>query len=225
MGPVARGRVMGFIEKLPFRRRIEGESRARFRLTPSSGRHSAGGKLPLERRRARALVLGAAVFAVMVLVSAMPISALLTQHQQVAAATAQLRSLRAENRVLGHQARELSSPAAVAALARQDYGLVAPGQKAYDVIPPPGAPAPTAAGSGHVPLEQRPVVPGSLLSQQLLGAAASPSTTLPRPAVTLATTRGSNDASAPGGAPVDTARAHTSGGYWSRVAHTLEFWN
>jgi hypothetical protein len=160
-----------------------------------------------------------------VLASAMPLSALMAQHQQLASSTSQIERLRVENRSLGDEARQLSDAAAVAGLARRDYGLVAAGQKAYDILPPPGAQEPTAADSGHVPLEEPPVVPGSSRSQELLGIGGDASA----PSGVAAPDRGAAHVPAgtqtsAGGGVGATGDADT-GGFWSRVTHTLEFWS
>jgi cell division protein FtsB len=172
----------------------------------SSWRRREPGPRSVERRRARALVLAAVVFAAVVLLSALPWSTLMDQHAQLSSAAAQVTALQAQNRALAVEERELSNATTVAGLARQDYGLVEPGQKAYDILPPPGTTDPTAVTAGHVPLDEPPVMPGSALSEKLLGAG-------------------------PAGATPSGARGRTSadprdsGGFWSRVGHTLEFWN
>jgi cell division protein FtsB len=178
---------------------------------------------PLARRRARALVLGAAVFAVVVLASALPVSTLLAQRHQLASTAFQIERLQVENRSLGDQARRLSTGGAVTALARRDYGLVAPGQTAYDILPAPGPQQVAAPDSGHVPLEEAPVEPGSPRSQELLGvgtaSSSSPGTAVSRGGGAPRTT------AAPGGAAPAAGAPPAAGGFWSRVVHTLEFWS
>jgi cell division protein FtsB len=180
-------------------------------------RRPASGQRPVERRRARALLLAAVLFCGIVLLSALPWSTLLNERSQLSSASAEVLALRAENRALADQARQLSNTSIQTALARQDYGLVHPGQTAYDILPPPGTTSSNAVASGHVPLDEAPVVPGSRRSQELLEAGVG-GATVPGDAGATATdqTKGS------------TSRAGSrsgGGGFWSRVGHTLEFWS
>jgi cell division protein FtsB len=168
------------------------------------------------------LLLAAVVFAFVVVFLTMPWSALASQHQQLSSDSAQVKELQAENRALSAQARQLSDPTAVAGLAREDYGLVRPGQRAYAILPPAGSGSSTVNDAGHVPLNQAPVVPGSRQSQELLGAGAGSVTPAEASARTSGSqTRGERSLAA-GGAPQGTQQ--DTGGFWSRVAHTLEFW-
>jgi hypothetical protein len=151
------------------------------------------------------------LFAGAVLLTGLPVSALLAQHRQLASTAAGLRQLQAADSSLTAQSRRLSDSGTVSGLARSDYGLVPPGQKAYVILPPPGASAAAVAGSGHVPLQGPPVVPGSAQSQALLGVGA------PGPSTSRART-----SSARRGNPAGSAAA--PGSFWSRVEHALEFW-
>ena len=161
------------------------------------------------------------VFAALVLLTTLPWTTLLDQHAQLASASAQVSQLQAENHALAAQARELSNKSTQAGLARQDYGLVEPGQKAYDILPAPGKAAPKAAAAGHVPLNEPPVVPGSRQSEELLGAGviSAPAVNTPAPAATPKTVGGTAQGSAVAANPLG-ARS-----FWSRVGHSLEFWS
>jgi cell division protein FtsB len=163
---------------------------------------------PAKRRlrlqlRPRLPVLVALLIAGVVLVTSMPVSALLTQRKQLATTSAALARAQAADRALSAQTKALSKPGTVSGLARTDYGLVPPGTKAYVILPPEGASASAVANSGHVPLNGPPVVPGSERSRQLLGLSGSG----PGPSTGAASSHHS--------APVS---------FWSRVARTLEFW-
>jgi len=168
-------------------------------------------------------VVGALVFAAVVLLTALPWSTLVNQHTQLTSASAQVGVLEAENHALALQARELSDKAIEAGLARQDYGLVKPGQKAYEILPAPGKKASTVITAGHVPLDEGPVVPGSRQSEELLGLGGVS-------APTGGSLRPTGD-----GSVHDTGRGSGTGtgngdslgarSFWSRVAHSLEFWN
>lgn len=172
---------------------------------------------PVERRRARALVLGSVAFAAIVLLSALPWSTLLDEHAQLSSDSAEVSTLQAQNRALADQARQLADTSTQTALARQDYGLVHPGQTAYDILPAPGTTPSNAVSSGHVPLDESPVVPGSRRSEQLLGAGVGTTATTGSSAGTVV------DRAHAAMQPADLKRG--AGGFWSRVGHTLEFWN
>ncbi|MGH9018879.1 MAG: FtsB family cell division protein, partial [Acidimicrobiales bacterium] len=203
------------------------DERAPLRTTASLGsnrsprRRRRAAERPVERRRARALLVASAVFAAIVLASALPWSTLLSQHDQLTSATAEVSALQAENRALSAQARQLSGTATQTALAREDYGLVSPGQQAYAILPPSGSAPSNVVDAGHVPLDEPPVVPGSRRSEALLGAGVE---------ATAATgTTASADATRSAGVtrPSGTSGSGSRGpgGFWSRVAHTLEFWS
>jgi cell division protein FtsB len=163
-------------------------------------------------RRSR-LLLVAALFAGMVLATSFPFSDLLGQRGQLAMAQGQLDRLTAQNHSLATEALRLGDPATVAAIARAYYGFVAPGQKAFDILPTAGAPLTSAANSGHVPLEAPPVAPGSPQSQALLDAGAGG-----------ATPAGSSHGGAGGTKGGHQAASAPGSGLWGRVLHTLEFW-
>ncbi len=159
-------------------------------------------------------------FCALVLATSFPVSALMRQHRQASAATAELRALTTGNDSLQQQASELSQPANIATLARQDYDLVRPGQKAYTVLPLPGSMHSSAASSGHSSLDQAPVAPGSAESEALLGYGglngagnhgdSSPSTNQGQ---------GQAQGQAQAQAGSSTKSAH---GLWGRVLDTLE---
>ena len=161
-------------------------------------------------RRTRLLVVASALFAGAVLLTGMPVSALLAQHGQLSDASGALSQLESADRALADQSQHLSQSGTISGVARAEYGMVAPGQKAYVILPPPGASAATVAGSGHVPLDGPPVAPGSAQSEALLGGGDSSD-----PPVTTRTS------SRHGATP---AAGHGSGSFWSRVVHTFEFW-
>ncbi len=68
------------------------------------------------------------------------------QQQDIAAARARNAVLEQESRALQARAATLSTDAEVERLARQEYGLVMPGEEAFGILPAPGAgPAKEAA--------------------------------------------------------------------------------
>ena len=158
-------------------------------------------------RRPRNLVIAAVVFALVVLATGMPVSALLSQRHQLSSSASELSRLRTENTSLRDEARQLNNPASVGALARTNYGLVPNGDKAYDILPASGSSATAGTSSGHVPLNGPPVVPGSSQSEALLGLSAGNPTS-------SSTLSGSSNATHTPAVP----------GLWGRVRNTLEFW-
>jgi hypothetical protein len=148
----------------------------------------------------------------------MPFSALLSQRERLSSTARQVSALEAQNNVLRQEARELSDPSTVAGIARRDYGLVAPGSQAYEILPASGSSAGSAQSSGHVPLEGPPVVPGSELSQELLGVG------VPVPTGGGSAVSGSSAGAGAGHAGGGPRRGSTTGGFWTRVLRTLEFW-
>jgi cell division protein FtsB len=163
----------------------------------------------IRRRRARIVWVVCGGFCLVVLATSFPAQALIRQHDAISSASSELDRLTAGNSALQRQADELSNPANIAALARSDYDMVSPGEKAYEVLPAAGTKESENLSSGHSLLDQRPVAPGSAESQALLGDAGSTSSS------------GSGNAGSSQGAGVK----HGAPGLWSRVLNTLEFWS
>lgn len=155
----------------------------------------------------------AAGVALIVLASSFPLSGLLSQHRQLAAAADQLNQLRRTNRSLSQHEKQLDSKAAIQQLARERYQLVPPGSTLYDVLPPGGRTGSTTPGaptSGD-PGNQPPVAPANAPDL-------SPDPNLGQPSVS-----GSNTAATtPKGGGSGAHAGPTT--FWSRVGHTLEFW-
>jgi hypothetical protein len=161
-----------------------------------------------QRKRAHVMVGGSVSFAAIVLVTSFPLSGVLAQRSALSSTANGIRTLEAQNRSLSAQAAALSQPGALDALARQEYGFVPSGERAYTVLPPTIG-SPIQRTQGQVPLDEAPVVPGSAQSEALLG--------VPPPAAVH------------GRRPHASAHASQAGaepkGYWSRVIKTLEFWS
>lgn len=169
--------------------------------------------------RVRLSVVAALAFAAVVLATSMPVEALLGQHRQLDSTAAALSQAQAADRSLSAQLKAMSDPATVDDLARADYGLVAPGQKAYVILPTGGASGAAVTGSGHVALDEPPVVPGSAQSRQALGLAS------------LSAGAGAQPTTSPPSASSSAVRRSPAppssddpGGFWTRVVRTLEFW-
>lgn len=78
-----------------------------------------------------AVVLGA-----LALASLAPIRQAYTQNQRINAEEAKLQALEAENRELRERLERLNDPDYVEKLAREQLGLVKPGEISYVVVPP-----------------------------------------------------------------------------------------
>jgi cell division protein FtsB len=74
----------------------------------------------------------------------------LDQRRSLAAAHARLRVLGTESAVLEQKAARLHDDREIERLAREQYGLVKPGEEAYAILPPPTlAPAPRPPAKPH----------------------------------------------------------------------------
>jgi cell division protein FtsL len=109
-------------------------------------------------RRAVRLLLAAVAVAAILLLFVLPGRTFLAQTHSLAATQKQVSDLAAENAQLKAEAKSLQSNAKIEQIAREDYGLVMPGQRAYAVIPAgttttttvPAQTSPTAkVGSGQ----------------------------------------------------------------------------
>lgn len=86
-------------------------------------------------RRARLLFLVSLVAAVLIVATELPFSELVHARSASAAAAFELTKLRRENRALSTDVSQLKKGSTIEQLARRDYGLVAPGQRSYVVMP------------------------------------------------------------------------------------------
>ena len=168
----------------------------------------------VEQRRLRTVLGSAALLSVVVLATSFPLSELLTQRGQLTSDAGQLATLQQQDAALTRQVAQLRKPSTIEGLARQDYGLVRPGQKTYTILPPSTGSSPVTSGSDHVPLDGPPVVPGSVRAQQLNGVppAASPRSHSGRDGRTTGARSGDGSTAPPPG-------------FWSRVVRNLEFWH
>jgi cell division protein FtsB len=66
----------------------------------------------------------------------------LSQRRSLSAAEVRLQVLSAENAKLDQQRQRLQTDAEIERLAREQYGLVKPGEEAYAILPPKPATAP-----------------------------------------------------------------------------------
>jgi cell division protein FtsB len=160
-------------------------------------------------RRGR-LALGASVVvSVMVLVAWFPASAILSQRQSAASTASQLQTLQQEDAQLKAEQQRLGSTSEIDRIAQEQYQLVNPGDRAYQVLPPS---APSSNGDppyGGDPALQA-LAPPLSSDPQVPSASTTTTTTPPKHGQTVAPTTGST--------------ATSSSGLLRRVLDTLEFW-
>jgi cell division protein FtsB len=87
------------------------------------------------------LVLGSIGLAAVLFLFVLPSRTYLAQRHSLSAVETQLQVFRAQNAKLAAEAAQLQSDADIERIARQDYGLVKPGEKAYVIQPAAPAPA------------------------------------------------------------------------------------
>lgn len=171
-------------------------------------------------RQGRAWLAASVVLSALVLAAWFPLTALYHQRQALSSTSAQLAQLQAQDRQLRQEKARLSQPAEIARIARQQYQLVAPGQRAYEVLPP------ASAGGGST------LYPGDPARQPVVTPSASGE--LP-PGASSSTTPGA--VATPGAGAPDTAGAGSTTttaagrqgaarprGLLGRILSTLEFW-
>ena len=152
-----------------------------------------------QQRRGRMYLLGALVLSGVMLGVWFPFSPLFHQRQQTASLSAQLNTLKTQDKVLAQQEKTLTSPGDVTRLAREQYQLVLPGQRLVQVLPPSGTPTQGNAGQAPYPGD-----PG-------LTKPVAPSAVALMPTTTTST-------------PVARKAAHSSQGLVQRLVSTLAFW-
>jgi cell division protein FtsB len=88
-------------------------------------------------RRAVRVLLAAVAVGGVVFLFVLPGRIWLAQQRNTAAAERQQAALARENAALTKRVAQLQNTAYVEQIARQQYGLVMPGEQAYDILPPP----------------------------------------------------------------------------------------
>ena len=113
---------------------------------PAARRPTARTKAPAKRARTLSptRLLGALVASVLVvgfmLVAVFPTRTLLTQRADTAEARSQLAELEASNRQLTQRVAKLGTREEIERIAREEHGMVRPGEEAYAVLPRPEDP-------------------------------------------------------------------------------------
>lgn len=98
---------------------------------------------PARRRVAGRLgwpVVFTAIFVAVIAMGLVPTRTYLEKQQQIAAAEARLAVLSESNRESQARVDALQTDAEIERMAREQYGLVKPGEETYHVLPPPQAP-------------------------------------------------------------------------------------
>jgi hypothetical protein len=144
-----------------------------------------------------------------------PASAIMQQRRALSSTARQLSALQAQDRALSAEQKRLASPAEIGRIAREQFGLVLPGQQSYQVLPPSDAAAPGNAQTPYAgdPGAQKPVSPSAsaVLPPQ-------PTTGTSQPGGSAGT---SSSTPASGGAK---STVPNDPGIFERIARTLEFW-
>jgi cell division protein FtsB len=130
-GERRRARVLGAVGSLSFDRLLPGDDEARARRN--------------QRLRRLGTRVGSAALAVVVVYSVFPVRTYLNQRAATDRAREQLEVFQEENERLEERARDLRDDDTIEQKAREDLGLVMPGEESYGILPAPraGDPAPT----------------------------------------------------------------------------------
>jgi cell division protein FtsB len=102
------------------------------------------------RRAVRALLVAVTVAGI-VFLFVLPGRTWLAQGRAASAAQRQEAALSRENAALAKRAAQLQSTAYIAQIARQQYGLIMPGEQAYGILLPTASPTTVPAAPKHHP--------------------------------------------------------------------------
>jgi len=94
----------------------------------------------LRRRRLLWPMLAAVTIIGLLFIGVYPTRTYFTQRSSLHSAQHQLDLLNAENQKLSQRVAQLNTDAEIEKLARQDYGMVRPGEEAYAILPAPPPP-------------------------------------------------------------------------------------
>lgn len=78
------------------------------------------------------VIVGIAVY----LLAVFPTRSYLLQRNQVKNTIAQVKAVQSSNQALQKKIDSMNSPSEIAHIARSQYGLIKPGEKAYVILPP-----------------------------------------------------------------------------------------
>ena len=93
--------------------------------------------------RSARIAVGSLVAVAMMFLFVFPTRSYIAQQGQVRDARNSVQVLRAQNEKLARDAQRLQTPSEIQKLARSQFNMVFPGEEAYNVVPPDGAPTTT----------------------------------------------------------------------------------
>ncbi|MGD0742789.1 MAG: septum formation initiator family protein [Acidimicrobiales bacterium] len=113
-------------------------------------------------RRARLVVAGAVLVAVAVVATGFPGATIVRQRDALAAVGRQLSAVEAHNTEVRARIASMKQDSTIEAIAREEYGLVRPGQRSYVILPGKGDHAVGAGSLGAAQIPPGDVVPTSV---------------------------------------------------------------
>jgi cell division protein FtsB len=130
-------------------------------------------------RRARLTLCAAIVLAAVIVAAELPLGQLLQGRAAIAASTAQLQQLQAEDASLAAEVQALGQPGTIARIAHQQYGLVRPGQEAFVVLPGPSSDGTLAGPLSGAMVPKADIMPSDQVIDGLGSGADAPAAPLP----------------------------------------------
>lgn len=103
--------------------------------------------------RARLAFAGAVVVAIVVVATGLPMGTIVHQRQALAAVSRQLAAVEAHNTAVRAEIASLRQAPTIEAIAREEYGLVRPGQRSYVILPGKGT---HTVGAGNLGAQRIP---------------------------------------------------------------------
>ncbi len=191
--------------ELARRRKPASKRHQRSRRPAPSSLTRAERRAAISHRRSVVALLGSVVIAAVILVAWFPAGALIDQRRTLTSAAATLSQLKQEDRALNAESKNLSTSTEIARIARQQFQLVPPGERAYQVLPPAGTEGGATDPYSGDPGLSTPVSPSAALEL--------PPGSLPVERATGATSK-----------PKATSDAASPPDLVTRVLDTLEFW-
>jgi len=199
-----------------------GSRRRKTQHSPGAAKAAVASWFKGSAGRARLAFVGAVMASAIVLFAWFPAGSLISQRSNLHGTEAELNTLHAQDSALAQESKNLSDAGEIGRIAREQYQLVSPGQQSYEVLPPSGA---TAAGTPYAgdPGSDGPVTPSATAELPPGGVTTTTTTTTTTPAATATATK-----PAASGEHTDnthpSAASTSSGGFGSRLLHSLEFW-
>ncbi|HXZ82360.1 MAG TPA: septum formation initiator family protein [Acidimicrobiales bacterium] len=117
-------------------------------------------------RRARLALVAAVALVIAILATGFPVGTFVHQRVAIAAINRQLAAIDSRNAELRAEIVSLRQSSTIEAIAREEYGLVRPGQRSYVILPGKGARAVGAGTLGVQPIPPGDLVPASVSAYQ-----------------------------------------------------------